>query len=65
MVNKPEIRANAAIAEFRRQRELAGDRAAELAMELAESQAEVAVLKGKVTTLELALKEKTGAPEQD
>ena len=25
MVNKPEIRANAAIAEFRRQRELAGD----------------------------------------
>lgn len=65
MVNKSELRANAAIAELRHQRDMLGDRAAQLAMELAESQAEVAVLNGKVATLEQALKEKTDASEQD
>lgn len=64
-MNKSELRANAAIAELRQQRDMLGDRAAQLAMELAEAKAEVAVLNGKVNTLQEALKEKTDGTEQD
>lgn len=59
-----QARVNAAIAEFRRQREMLGDRSAELALELAEAQLQIAALQNKVIALEAALKEREDVAEQ-
>lgn len=52
MINKTEIQVNAIIAELRAQRELASDRAANLAAELAVEKAEKGLLEARVKNLE-------------
>lgn len=52
MMNKTEIQVNAIIAELRAQRNEAGDRAANIAAELAVVKAEKALLEGQVKNLE-------------
>lgn len=52
MLNKTEIQVNAIITELRAQRNEAGDRAANLAAELAVAKAEKALLEGQVKNLE-------------
>lgn len=52
MINKTEIQVNAAIAELRAQRDMLGDRAANLAAELATERAEKQLLEARVKNLE-------------
>lgn len=56
MLNKTEIQVNAIIAELRAQRNEAGDRAANLAAELAVVKAEKALLEGQVKNLQEQVK---------
>lgn len=56
MMNKTEIQVNAIIAELRAQRNEAGDRAANIAAELAVVKAEKALLEGQVKNLQEQLK---------
>jgi transcription elongation GreA/GreB family factor len=60
MINKTEIQVNGLIAELRVQRDQLGDRAANLAAELACEKAEKAVLQGRIESLEEELKKATG-----
>ncbi len=52
MINKTEIQVNAIIAELRAQRNEAGDRAANLAAELAVAKAEKSLLEAQVKNLQ-------------
>jgi hypothetical protein len=56
MLNKTEIQVNAIIAELRAQRNEAGDRAANIAAELAVVKAEKALLEAQVKNLQEQLK---------
>lgn len=56
MLNTTDIQINAIIAELRAQRELAGDRAANIAAELAVVKAEKALLEAQVKNLQEQLK---------
>jgi len=66
MLNTTEIKVNATIAELRAQRDALGDRAANLAAELAVAKAEKALLEGRVKNLEerLAKVESNGGDDQ-
>ena len=56
MLNKTEIQVNAIIAELRAQRDQLGDRAANLAAELAVSKADKALLEAQVKNLQEQVK---------
>jgi len=56
MINTAEIQVNSIIAELRAQRDMMGDRAANLAVELAVVKAEKALLEGQVKNLQEQVK---------